>query len=144
MNISIAVGNTLTYAFSVSARSCAFATERERFKVIWPALNSGDLRHRVTVLAETVTLNAAGTDTVLSPVISAWAKIEPMKGTDIIRSGQNITQLPVIVSMYYDASVQPKMRIQTLNGLYAIQAIRNVLELNAVMELTCLAIAGAE
>ena len=51
----------------------------------WPTLNSGDLRHRVTVLAETVTDNAAGTDTVLSPMISAWAKIKPMKGTDIIR-----------------------------------------------------------
>jgi SPP1 family predicted phage head-tail adaptor len=110
----------------------------------WPTLNSGDLRHRVTVLEETVIANAAGTDTVLSPVISAWAKIEPMKGTDVLRSGQNITQLPVIVSMYYDARVQPKMQLQALNGRYAIQAIRNVLDLNTVMELTCLAIAGAE
>ena len=112
--------------------------------MIWPTLNSGDLRHRVTVLAETVTANAAGTDTVLSPVISAWAKIEPMKGTDVMRSGQNVTELPVVVSMYYDARVQPKMQLQALNGRYAIQAIRNVLELNVVMELTCLAIAGAE
>jgi SPP1 family predicted phage head-tail adaptor len=112
--------------------------------MIWPKLNPGDLRHRVTVLGETVITSAAGTDTVLSPVISAWAKIEPMRGTDIIRSGQNITELPVIVSMYYDARVQPKMQLRTLNGRYAIQAIRNVLELNAVMELTCLAIAGAE
>jgi head-tail adaptor len=110
----------------------------------WPKLNPGDLRHRVTVLEEIVTANAAGTDTVLSLVISAWAKIEPMRGTDIIRSGQNITELPVIVSMYYDARVQPKMHLRTLNGRYAIQAIRNVLQLNAVMELTCLAIAGAE
>ena len=89
-------------------------------------------------------MNAAGTDTTLSPVISAWAKIEPMKGTDVIRSGQDITQMPVIVSMYYDARVQPKMQLQALNGRYAIQAVRNVLELNAVMELTCLAIAEAE
>ena len=89
-------------------------------------------------------MNAAGTDTALVPVISAWAKLEPMKGTDVIRSGQNITQLPVMVSMYYDARVQPNMQLQTLNGRYAIQAIRNVLELNAVMELTCLAIAGSE
>src|SRR6266568_298803 len=99
--------------------------------MIWPKLNPGDLRHRVTVVEETVTANAAGTDTVLSPVISAWAKIEPMRGTDIVRSGQNITELPVIVSR-----VQPKMQLQTLNGRYAIQAIRNVLELNAVMELS--------
>jgi SPP1 family predicted phage head-tail adaptor len=112
--------------------------------MIWPTLNSGDLRHRVTVLAETVTTTAAGTDTVLSPVICAWAKIEPMKGTDVIRSGQNVTELPVVVSMYYDARVQPQMQLQALNGRYAIQAIRNVLELNVVMELTCLAIAGAE
>ena len=115
--------------------------------MIWPTLNSGDLRNRVTVLAETVTTNASGTDTVLFPVITAWAKIEPMKGTegtDVIRSGQNITELPVIVSMYYDARIQPKMQLQALNGRYAIQAVRNVLELNAVMELTCLAIAGAE
>ena len=109
----------------------------------WPTLNAGELRHRVTVLAETQTVTAAGTDTALAPVLSAWAKLEPMKGTDVIRSGQNITQLPVIVSMYYDARVQPNMQLQALNGRYAIQAIRNVLELNAVMELTCLAIAGA-
>ena len=109
----------------------------------WPSLNPGELRHRVTVLAETPVVNATGTDTVLSPVISAWAKIEPMKGTDVVRAGQTITQLPVIVSMYYDARVQPSMQLQALNGRYAIQAIRNVLELNAVMELTCLAIAGA-
>ena len=112
--------------------------------MIWPTLNSGDLRHRVTVLVETATTNAAGTDTVLSPVISSWAKIEPTKGTDVIRSGQDITQVPVMVSMYYDARVQPKMQLQALNGRYAIQAVRNVLELNAVMELTCLAVAGAE
>ena len=112
--------------------------------MIWPSLNPGELRHRVTVLAETVTANAAGSDTTLSPVISAWAKIEPMTGTDVIRSGQNITQLPVVVSMYYDARVQPNMQLQAPNGRYAIQAIRNVLELNAVMELTCLANAGAE
>ena len=110
----------------------------------WPSLNPGELRHRVTVLAETVIATAAGTDTALAPVVSAWAKIEPMKGTDVIRSGQSVTQLPVIVSMYYDARVQPNMQLQALNGRYAIQAIRNVLELNAVMELTCLAIAGAE
>ncbi len=110
----------------------------------WPSLNPGDLRHRVTVLAETAVANAAGTDTVLSPVIAAWAKIEPIKGTDVIRAGQSVTQLPVIVSMYYDARVQPNMQLQALNGRYSIQAIRNVLELNAVMELTCLAIAGAE
>ena len=35
------------------------------------------------------------------------------------------------------------LQLQALNGRYVIQAIRNVLELNAVMELTCLAIAGA-
>ena len=112
--------------------------------MIWPTLNAGELRHRVTVLAETTTVTAAGTDTLLSPVLSAWAKLEPMKGTDVIRSGQDITQLPVMVSMYYDARVQPKMQLQAHNGRYAIQAVRNVLELNAVMELTCLAIAGAE
>ena len=112
--------------------------------MVWPTLNSGELRHRVTVLEETSTVNAAGTDTTLSPLISAWAKIEPMKGSDVIRSGQDITQIPVIVSMYYDARVQPRMQLQALNGRYAIQAVRNVLELNAVMELTCLAIAGAE
>jgi SPP1 family predicted phage head-tail adaptor len=112
--------------------------------VTWPTLNAGELRHRVTVFAETVIASAAGTDTALTPVISAWAKIEPMKGTDVIRSGQDITQLPVIVSMYFDARVQSKMQLQALNGRYAIQAVRNVLELNAVMELTCLAIAGAE
>ena len=83
-------------------------------------------------------------DTALSPVISAWAKIEPMKGSDVIRSGQQITQLPVIVSMYFDARVRSKMQLQALYGRYVIQAVRNVLELNAVMELTCLAIAGAE
>ena len=110
----------------------------------WPTLNSGELRHRVTVLAEATVVNAAGTDTVLNPVITAWAKIEPMNGTDVIRSGQNITQLPVMVSMYYDARVQPNMQVQTPNGRYSVQAIRNILELNAVMELTCLAIAGTE
>ena len=110
----------------------------------WPSLNPGELRHRVTVLAETAVTNAAGTDTMLIPVITAWAKIEPVKGTDVIRAGQSITQVPVMVSMYYDARVQPNMQLQTPNRSYAIQAIRNVLELNAVMELTCLAIAGAE
>ena len=110
----------------------------------WPLLNPGELRHRVTVLAEAAVANAAGTDTVLRPVITAWAKIEPMKGTDVIRSGQNITQLPVMVSMYHDARVQPNMQLQTPNGRYSIQAIRNILELNAVIELTCLAIAGAD
>ena len=44
----------------------------------------------------------------------------------------------------YVLELKPNMQLQAPNGLCAIQAIRNVLELNAVMELTCLAIAGTE
>jgi SPP1 family predicted phage head-tail adaptor len=110
----------------------------------WPTLDPGELRHRVTVLKEAAIETAAGTDTALETVVSAWAKIEPMKGTDVIRSGQEITQIPVIVTMYFDSRVQANMQLQAPNGLYAIRAVRNVMELNAVMELTCVALAGSE
>ena len=47
-----------------------------------------------------------------------------------------------MVSMYYDARVLRNMRLHTPTGRYSTQAIQNVVELNAVMELTCVAIAG--
>ena len=106
----------------------------------WPTLDPGDLRHQITILRPTPSSDESGTTVVMAPFATARAKIEPVRGIDVIRSGQTTTQLFLTVTMWWQAGILADMQVQAPNGLYVIQAVDNVLELNQILKLTCLAL----
>jgi SPP1 family predicted phage head-tail adaptor len=112
----------------------------------WPTIDPGQFRHQITLLSETTISDASGvsvTWAAASPPVTAWAKIEYLRGTDLIKAGQDVTQAYLKVTMWYRPQFTAQSRIQTLSGnQYIIQAIENVLEMNTYMVLTCLGVGG--
>jgi SPP1 family predicted phage head-tail adaptor len=106
----------------------------------------GSFRHLVTFLKQMPVSDASGTSVQWfpsSPPETAWAKIETLRATDVIKSGQTVSQVYLTVTMWYRAGVESKDRIFGPNGKqYVVQAVENVLERNVYLVLTCVALAG--
>ena len=106
----------------------------------WPTLDSGEMRHQITILAQVPATDVSGGTVAMAPFVTCYAKIEPVRGIDVIKSGQETTQLFLIISIWWQAGILANMQVQALNGLYLIQSVENVLELDVVLKLNCLAI----
>jgi head-tail adaptor len=98
------------------------------------------MRHQITILGQVPATDISGGTVAMAPLVTCYAKIEPVRGIDIIRSGQETTQLFLIISIWWQAGILSNMQVQALNGLYLIQSVENVLELDVVLKLNCLAI----
>ena len=106
----------------------------------WPTLDSGEMRHQITILGQVPATDVSGGTVAMVPLVTCYAKIEPVRGIDVIKSGQETTQLFLIISIWWQAGILANMQVQALNGLYLIQSVENVLELDVVLKLNCLAI----
>jgi SPP1 family predicted phage head-tail adaptor len=104
----------------------------------WPQIDPGQMVHQVTILKQQQSSDISGTTTIWVPFVSTWAQIDPVRGTDVLRSGQATTQLFLTIKIRWQAGVLPSMRVQSLNGTYVIQAIENPGERNVILVLTCL------
>jgi len=104
----------------------------------WPSTNPGERRHQVTILQQTTASDISGTVVAWAPFVTTWAKITPMRGTDVIKGGQDTTQLFLTVNIAWQTGIQANMRVQSLNGTYVIRSIQNIQELNVELDLTCI------
>lgn len=107
----------------------------------WPVVDVGALRHAITIQQQQSGSDASGSVAIWANFISALAAIETIRGTDVIKGGQTGTQLYLTVTMWYQDGVLPNMRVVSDNGsVYVIQAVENILEMNVVLVLNCLAL----
>ena len=107
------------------------------------SLPSGDLRHSITILGPTLTTDTTGNVVTYSPfLIDVRAKIDPVSGLELIRSGQDVSLLYIVVSIRYVPGITAKMQVQAYHGLYWIRYVENVLERNRVLKLMCTAVDG--
>jgi head-tail adaptor len=67
-----------------------------------------------------------------------------MRGTDLVRSGQDTSLVFITVTIRWQPGITSAMRIQTATGTYSIQAVENVLERNRRLNLLCLALGANE
>jgi SPP1 family predicted phage head-tail adaptor len=113
----------------------------------WPSINIGMLRHRIAIQSEVDTgqYDAAGKKMSWQDFIpSAMAAIETVRGTDVIRAGQNTAQLYLTITIPYQRDfngnpIQANMRVIGPTGsTYLIQAIENILEMGVVLVLNCI------
>jgi SPP1 family predicted phage head-tail adaptor len=110
----------------------------------WPSIDPGKLAHQITILQQTRSSDVSGTVAVWTPLLTTYAAIEPVRGTDIIRSGQATTQLFLTVTIRWQPSIQPNMRVQSNSGTYVIQSIENPGERNILLILNCLGLGANE
>ena len=105
-------------------------------------INPGRLRHTITLLEPTTAAGASGMVTTYAPAnppTTALAEIKYVRGIDVIKSGQAVSQTYLSVTIRYNPAFAAGKRIQKWNGeQYIIQAVDNVKEMNAYMVLTCL------
>lgn len=106
----------------------------------WPAVNPGEMVHWITILQQTQSEDESGTTTIYAPFVSTWAKIEPVRGTDVIKSGQTTTQLFLTVTIRWQTGILPNMRVRSNNGTYVVQSMENPGERNVLLKLNCLAL----
>jgi head-tail adaptor len=112
----------------------------------WPGLNPGELRHIVTILHQTQTTDASGATVTMAPFLTnVRASVEPTRGIDTIRSGQDTSQLYLTVRMYYQPGILPNMQVQMDNGaIYNIIAVKRPLSINVSLELDCQAVGNIQ
>lgn len=87
----------------------------------WPKIDPGAMVHRVSILQETTTADLSGTTAVWVPFVDTWAQIDPVRGTDVLKAGQDTAQLFVTIKIRWQPGILANMRVQTLNGTYIIQ-----------------------
>jgi head-tail adaptor len=105
----------------------------------WPKIDPGEMIHQVTILQQQTAQDISGSGVQWVPFLTGvWAKIKPVRGTDVVKSGQDTTKLFLFVTIFWQPGIVPNMRVQSLNGTYVIQAIENPLERNILLVLTCL------
>lgn len=109
------------------------------------SLDFGKLRHAITIQTfgppSPQTYDSSGPVRGWNTFTTALAAIETVRGTDVIRSGQITTQLFLTVTMWWQAGILPNMRVVSDNGSeYVIESVENILELNVVAVLNCIAI----
>ena len=113
----------------------------ERFNI---GVNPGDFRHTVTLLTPVAGTDAGGVTTTYqpgSPAVFIYAKIEYLRGAEVIKGGLDTTQAWVKITSYFNAAFTAGKRVQLPKGNQAIiQFMDNVREMDAYMEITGLVI----
>jgi hypothetical protein len=115
-----------------------------------PVIDIGSMRHPIMIQQQTI----SGAYDASGVAQSAWTTVgtcnDACIGTsgvnrpnDVIRGGQTASQLFVEVVFYYAdcPTLTPNMRVVTVAGsTYLIQVVENVLEMNFIWILHCIAL----
>ena len=117
---------------------------RPNINASYPTCDPGDFRHLITLLEPTTGTDESGTTVSYepgTPPITAFAKIDYLRGTEMIKAGQDVSQTYLKITAWYRPEFSATSRIRTASGShYRIQAVENVHEMSVFMVLTCLGI----
>jgi head-tail adaptor len=106
----------------------------------WPQIDPGEMIHRVRILQQTTVTDVSGTATAWVPFVDTWAQIDPVRGTEVLKSGQDTAQLFLTVKIRWQTGILANMQLLSLNGTYIIQTVENPGERNVILVLNCLAL----
>lgn len=102
-------------------------------------VSAGDLNQRVTI--QQPVYNSGGDEIVgWSAIATVWAAIRHMRGRELIDSGRDTSEQFATIRIRYRTGLDHAQRIVHKSTNYDIEAISNVNEENAVLELTCKAV----
>jgi head-tail adaptor len=108
---------------------------------VFPNIDPGTFRHEVTLLIPTLGSGKAGGIVTYAPggiPVKAWASIDYTRGDEIIKSGQDVSQVYIKVIMWYRPEFTANNRLQTSDGeQFIIQYVENVKKMNMFQVLMC-------
>jgi head-tail adaptor len=96
-----------------------------------PYLDPSAMKALITFLEPTTTTGTSGSVTGYapgSPPDTTWAEIVPVRGTDVIKAGQDVSQVRITATVRYRAPGRSAQdQFQDARGLvYVIQAVEDV------------------
>lgn len=100
----------------------------------------GEMRHRITVEQKTrgASDGAGGAvSETWSTVFECWAKLDPKAGREIIAADQVVHRLSHVVTIRHRDGVTAAMRVRYQTRTLAILAIRELMENERWLELSC-------
>jgi len=102
-------------------------------------IQSGELRHLVTIESSTYTQDAYGEPTTgaFAPVRKVHAKIEPLTGREAFEARQTVADVTHKVTMRYVPELTSKMQLKLGTRTLRIGQIINPEERSIVHELMC-------
>ena len=99
-------------------------------------IESGRLDGRVILQAPVY--NTDGDEiTGWSDVITVWAAVEPAGGSQLALANQDISQLPVMVTIRFRSDVDARWRVVDGSHTYEVQAVADVARRRATLALHC-------
>jgi SPP1 family predicted phage head-tail adaptor len=116
----------------------------------WPDIDPGEFRHQYTALISVPVSDASGSTVTYKscvPAVQFWAKETAIRGTDVIKAGQDVSQVYLVLVTRYRAQLAnlAQQRIQgPSGGQYIVQAVENIGRMNMYLELTCIALGANE
>jgi head-tail adaptor len=103
----------------------------------WPVFDPGRMRHQIEIQKPTPGYDGSGATIVWKAFITAYAAIEPIRGTDVVRGGQVTTQNYTTVTMMYQSGINASYRVHCLKGTFVIQSVEVPLECDTLLILNC-------
>ena len=92
-------------------------------------IESGQLRHRITIQSATETQDTYGEPIkTWSTFLTTWASVEPLKGREYWESQQINAQLSHKITMRHYPGLNPKMRVSWDDRTFKINTIMNDFE----------------
>lgn len=103
----------------------------------WPTFDPGRMVHQIEIQKPAPGFDESGATIIWKTFITAYAAIEPIRGTDVVRGGQVTTQLYTTVTMVYQTGINASFRIRSFKGNFVIQSVENPLERDVLLVLNC-------
>lgn len=101
-------------------------------------MRSGELRHRITLLAPSTTLDALKQPTgEPTRFATRWARVRPADAREVATAAQTGSRLSHVVEMRYLAGVRPTMIVEYGDRLFDVNAVVDVGERRRELELRC-------
>jgi len=101
-------------------------------------MRSGELRHRVTIQAKSITQNGFGEPVeTWSDVATVWASVQPLAGREYFQAQQIKADITLRIRMRYRSGIQPAMRLLFESRVFEIQAVIDPDERHRELELLC-------
>lgn len=103
----------------------------------WPAFDPGRMVHQIEIQRPSPGFDSSGAVIVWKTFVRAYAAIEPIRGTDVVRAGQVTTQLYVTIIMLYQPGINASFRVHSFKGNFVIQSVENPYERDTHLVLNC-------
>tara|TARA_R110002020_G_scaffold150991_4_gene327931 strand:- start:1454 stop:1771 length:318 start_codon:yes stop_codon:yes gene_type:complete len=102
-------------------------------------MRAGMLRHRITVQNASLTINEMGErDASFSDGLSCWARVVPMKETELQDANQTKARITHKISVRYRTDITPTSRIKFGSRIFEIVQVLNREELDEQMDIMAL------